>query len=338
MKPRLKPLSEQVVVLIGASGGIGRQTALDFAGRGARVVAAARDQEGLQSLAETITARGGTVEIVVADAADFDAMRKVADTAAARFGRIDTWVHLAGISIYARFEETTPEEWKRIIEVNLNGQAFGAMAALPHLRRTGGGALIHISSVEARRALPYQSAYAASKHGITGMLEALRLELQHEGVPISVTEILPSSIDTQFFDKARTRIGVKPQGLPPLYEPKAVSDAILHAAEHPVREFVVGGAGKLLQWTQELAPGIADKVLLKIAFQGQKTRERKSEGAPNNLFHPMPQYSGVEGSGQGHPAAWNWVEKHPFASRLVLLSAVTAAFTLWLRESPPRRA
>jgi hypothetical protein len=130
---------------------------------------------------------------------------------------------------------------------------------------------------------------------------------------------------------------VKPQGIPPLYEPKAVSDAILHASEHPVREFVVGGAGKLLQWTQELAPGIADKVLLKVAFQSQKTTQPKEVNEGDNLYEPMPQFSRVQGQGHAHAASWNWVEKHPFASRLVLLSAVTAAFTLWLRETPPPR-
>jgi short-subunit dehydrogenase len=239
--------------------------------------------------------------------------------------------------MYATFEQTTPEEWRRIIDVNLNGQAYGAMAALPHLRAAGGGALIHISSIEARRALPYQSAYAASKHGLTGMLDTLRLELQHEGAPISVTEIMPASINTPFFEKARTKMGVKPTGVPPMYDPKAVSDAILHAAHTPVREFVVGGAGKLLKWTQEISPTIADKVLLRVAFQGQKTNEAKPESAPDNLYQPLPQYSTVEGHGSSTSATYNWVEKHPIASKLVFVGALTAALTLMLRESAEPR-
>lgn len=332
MKIKLKPIGEQVVVLIGASSGIGRQAALDCAQRGARVVAAARDVEGLNSLRQEIESAGGQVVTVTADTSDFDQVAKVGERAVEEFGRIDTWVHLAAVSIYATFEQTTAEEWRRIIDVNLNGQAYGAMVALPHLRRAGGGALIHISSIEARRSLPFQSAYAASKHGMSGMIEALRLELERENAPISVTEILPASINTQFFEKARTKLGVKPTGVPPMYEPKAVSDAILHAATHPVREFVVGGAGKLLKWTQEISPGLADRFLMKVAFEGQKTTETKSATAPDNLYNPMPQYSGVEGDGTSHRSSYNWVEKHPVASKLVLIGALTAAVTLMLRE------
>ena len=333
MKARLKPISEQVVVLIGASSGIGRQAALDFARRGARVVAAARDEESLGTLQEEIRSAGGTVLTVTADTSVFDDVHAVGERALERFGRIDTWVHLAAVSIYANFEQTTPDEWRRIIDVNLNGQAYGAMVALPHLRRAGGGALIHISSIEARRALPYQSAYAASKHGITGMLEALRLELQREGVPINVTEILPASINTPFFEKARTKLGVRPTGVPPMYDPKAVADAILHAAEHPVREFVVGGAGKLLKWTQEVSPGLADRFLMRIGFEGQKTEEVKAESAQDNLYRPMPRFSSVEGRGTSHRSSYNWVEMHPTASKLMLIGALTAAVTLMLRES-----
>ena len=333
MKVKLKPIAEQVVVLIGASSGIGRQAALDFARRGASVVAAARDEEGLASLRHDIETNGGRILTVTADTSNFDQVFEVGERAVEAFGRIDTWVHLAAVSMYATFEQTTPDEWRRIIDVNLNGQAYGAMVALPHLRRAGGGALIHISSIEARRALPFQSAYAASKHGMTGMIEALRLELERENVPISVSEILPASINTPFFDKARTKLGVKPTGVPPMYDPKAVSDAILHAAQHPLREFVVGGAGKLLKWTQEISPGLADRFLMKVAFEGQKTTEQKSASAPDNLYGPLPQYSSVEGGGTSHRSSYNWVEKHTIASKLVLIGALTAAVTLMLRES-----
>jgi NAD(P)-dependent dehydrogenase (short-subunit alcohol dehydrogenase family) len=335
MKLRLKPLDEQVVVLIGASSGIGRQAALDFAAKGAKIVAVARDEQGLRSLAEFIEAAGGEIAMAVADTANYEQLKSVAEMAERTFGRIDTWVHLAAVSLYATFEQTTPEEWRRILDVNLNGQAYGAMVALPCLRRAGGGALIHISSVEARRALPYQSAYAASKHGLSGMLDALRLELQHEKVPISVTEILPASVNTPFFDKARTKLGVRPTGVKPMYDPRAVSDAILHAAVHPVREFFVGGAGKLLQWTQDLAPGLADKMLLRVAFQGQRTDEPKSADAPHNLYEPLPQYASVDGSEASHNARWNVIEKHPFATRLLLLGAITAALAMWFKETPP---
>ena len=331
----LKRVNEQVVVLMGASSGIGRQTALDFAKRGAKIVAAARDEAGLASLEQEVFAAGGDLITVSADTSNFDEVKYVADRAVEAYGRIDTWVHLAAVTLYATFEQTTPEEWRRIIDVNLNGQAYGAMAALPHLRRTGRGALIHVSSIEARRGLPYQSAYAASKHGITGFLEALRLELKHEGVPISVTEILPASVNTPLFDKARTKIGVKPIGIKPMYQPKLVSDAILHAAEHPIREFVVGGAAKALQFTQELSSGLTDKILLKVGFEGQKTEERKHDWAPDNLFTPLEGFDRVQGEWSG-PAVGrslsNWMEKHPVATKLIAIGAFGIVAGLALRN------
>lgn len=153
------------------------------------------------------------------------------------------------------------------------------MAALPHLKRFGRGALIHVSSVEARRSLPYHSAYAAAKHGIDGFLEALRVELMHEKVPVSVTNIMPASINTPLFNKSRTKIGVKPQGLPPLYSPQAVADAILYVAEHPRRDFVVGDAGVMMLLGQRLSPQLMDTFMLLTGFGGQKTSQPKSSDA-----------------------------------------------------------
>lgn len=188
---KLKSLKDQVVVVFGASSGIGRATARRLARRGARVVVSARSEDGLASLAAEIGKRGGKAVPVAAEVTNFEQVRGVADRAVSEFGRLDTWVHCAAVSLYARFEETEPEEFRRIIDVNLNGQAFGAMAALPHIRREGRGALIHISSVEARRALPFQAAYAASKHGVKAFLDALRMELREENLPISVTNVMP---------------------------------------------------------------------------------------------------------------------------------------------------
>lgn len=295
MNIELKPIEQQVVVVMGASSGIGRATALEFARRGARVMVSARSQEGLDSLVEQIRYAGGQAEAVVADVTDFEEVQTVARRAAATFGRIDTWVHTAAVAIYANFEQMTPEEFMQVIDVNLLGQVHGAMAALPYLRQVGRGALIHISSVESKRALPYHSAYAASKHGIAGFVDALRLELMHEGVPISVTNIMPATINTPFFNKAKTKLGVEPKGQPPVYEPEQVAEAILYAAENPVRDLIVGGAGKLMVWGQAFAPSLMDSYMLATAFQGQRTNTPKSENAPNNLFVPIDEYNQVKG-------------------------------------------
>jgi NAD(P)-dependent dehydrogenase (short-subunit alcohol dehydrogenase family) len=143
-------------------------------------------------------AEGGDASYVVAEVTDFDQVKAVADRAVEEYGRLDTWVHLAAVGLFATFEQTTLQEFERVVDVNLMGQVYGAMAALPHLKREGRGALIHISSVEAKRSFPFHSAYGASKHGIDGFLEALRVELKREGSPISVTQVMPGTINTPF--------------------------------------------------------------------------------------------------------------------------------------------
>lgn len=322
---QLKPIEQQVVVVFGASSGIGRETALRFAARGAKLVLAARSVEGLRSLLGEIRDNGGEAIAVAADVTDFDQVRAVAGRAVDKFGRLDTWVHLAAVSLYAPFEQTTPEEWRRIIDVNLNGQAYGAMAALPYLRREGRGALIHISSVEAKRGMPLHSAYSASKHGIDGFLEALRLELRHEGVPISVTNVMPGTINTPLFNKSRTKIGVKPKGLPPIYQPSIVAKAILYAAEHPIRDIIVGGAGWAMIQTQRTSPRLMDALLERTAFRLQRTDEPKSEDAPDNLFKPISGYDTVEGdfTNQAMPKSiYTWLERHPPARRAIMGAAL----------------
>src|SRR3712207_1113589 len=243
---RLKPVEEQVVALMGASSGIGRGTALRFADRGAKVVVSARNEEGLNSLVDEIRGKGGQATAIPAEATEFEQVKAVADGAVEEYGRLDTWVHLAAVLLVASFEETTPEEFARVIDVNLMGQVYGAMAALPHIKREGGGALIHVSSMGAKRSIPLQSAYCASKHGIDGFLESLRVELKHEGWPISVTQVMPATINTPFFDKGRSKVGVKAVGIPPIYEPHTVADIILYAAENPARDLVCGGAAQAL--------------------------------------------------------------------------------------------
>ena len=292
---KLKPAGEQVVVVFGASSGIGRDAALRFARKGAQVVVASNDAEGLRSVVREITQGGGKAIGMVADASDFEQVRAVADRTAQRFGRLDTWAHVAAVSIYATFEQTTPDEFARVIAVNLLGQMHGAKAALPYLKQNGGGALVMVSSVESMMTLPYNSAYAASKHGVHGMIQGLRLELKHDKVPVSVTEIMPATIDTPLFGKAGTKLGVEPMGMPPIYPPQMVSKAIVYAASRPVREIVVGGAGKLLLLTQRVSPALLDAFLLATAFEGQKSARPKTGDAPDNLYAPLPHKDRVEG-------------------------------------------
>jgi len=332
---QLKPIDQQVVVIFGASSGIGRATALRFAARGAKVVVAARSEEGLQSLVEEIQSADGAAIAVPANVTNLEQVRAVAETAVREYGRLDTWVHVAAVAVYATFEQTTPHEFKRIIDVNLTGQAYGAMVAIPHLKNGGGGALIHISSVEAKRALPYHSAYAASKHGMAGFLDALRMELEHDDVPISVTNVMPAAINTPFFNKARTKMGVKPMGAPPIYQPSIVADAILYAAENPTPEIVAGGAGKVILLGQRLVPRLMDAIIARTCFTMQRTKEPKSENEPYSLFEPIDGYNHVEGDfgDQARGSSLGtWLETHPIANAVVGGVALLAVVLLLERS------
>jgi NAD(P)-dependent dehydrogenase (short-subunit alcohol dehydrogenase family) len=314
---KLKPLGEQVVVLMGASSGIGRESALRFARKGARVVVSARGEEGLDSLVEEIRGEGGEVIAVPADTSEFDQMKALADRAVQEYGRLDSWVHLAAVGLFATFEQTTPEEFARVIEVNLMGQVYGAMAALPHIKREGRGALIHISSVEAKRSFPFHSAYGASKHGIDGFLEALRVELKHEGWPISVAQVMPGTINTPFFDKGRTKLGVKAVGIPPIYEPETVANVILYAAENPARDLVCGGAAQALILNQRLSPRMLDAILTtRAGFAPQKTEEPRSEDDPDNLYAPIRGHDTAKNGFRALSRSfYNWLQMHPVVRR-----------------------
>jgi NAD(P)-dependent dehydrogenase (short-subunit alcohol dehydrogenase family) len=335
IKVQLKPVGEQVVVLMGASSGIGRETALRFAKSGAKVVASARGEEGLDSLVEEIRAEGGEALAVPADTSEFDQVKAVADRAVREYGRLDTWVHLAAVGLFATFEQTTPEEFARVIDVNLMGQVYGAMAALTHIKREGRGALIHISSVEAKRSFPFHSAYGASKHGIDGFLEGLRVELKHEGWPISVTQVMPGTINTPFFDKGRSKIGVKAVGIPPIYEPETVANIIMYAAENPARDLVSGGAAQALILNQRLSPRILDAILAtRAGFAPQKTNEPRSEDDPDNLYAPI---RGHDTSKNGFRALsrslYNWLQMHPVVRRGAAVGTALGLLTALRRRS-----
>ena len=332
---KFKPVGEQVVVLMGASSGIGRETALRFAKSGAKVVASARGEEGLDSLVEEIRGEGGEALAVPADTSEFDQVKAVADRAVEEYGRLDSWVHLAAVGLFATFEQTTPEEFARVIDVNLMGQVYGAMAALPHIKREGRGALIHISSVEAKRSFPFHSAYGASKHGIDGFVEALRVELKHEGWPISVSQVMPGTINTPFFDKGRTKLGVKAVGIPPIYEPETVANIIMYAAENPARDLVSGGAAQALILNQRLSPRILDAILAtRAGFAPQKTDEPRSEDDPDNLYAPI---RGHDTARNGFRALsrslYNWLQMHPVVRRGAAVGTALGLLTALRRRS-----
>lgn len=327
-----KPLNQQVIVITGASQGIGRETALQLATKGASLVLAARNDEALAELARQVERLGGQAETVVTDVAEHEQVERLAQRAIDRFGRIDTWVNNAAVSIYATVEQMEPEEMERLVRVNLLGQMYGARAAIPHLKRQGGGTIVNVGSALSERAVPLQSAYVASKHGIQGFSEALRLELMHEQTGIDVVLILPSSMNTPLFNFARSKMGVQPMPVPPVYEPRAVAEAICHAAEHGGREIVVGGWGKLLTVGQWLSPSLLDRYMLQGARAWKQQKTDRPDDARDNLFEPSTGPGATTGDfGQGSKSTSLYtthLELHPGRKRVALAALLLAMLAL----------
>lgn len=329
-----RPLSEQVVVITGASSGIGRETALGLGRRGASVVLAARNEEALQEVAREIQCSGGLAQVVVTDVGKWYQVKRLARAAVDRFGRLDTWVNNAAITEYATVDQMTTAEIDRIVQVNLLGQIYGVKAALPYMKRQGQGTIINVASTLAERSVPLQSAYCATKHGIKGFTESLRLELTKEGSGISVTLILPSSTNTPFFAHARSKLGVEPKPISPVYDPCVVAEAILFAAQHPRRDVVIG-TGKILAVAQRISPSLVDWIMLwrDLAFQAQMTDQPGRR--EDNLFLPLP----GPGSSRGGFGQGSWskscytrhLELHPMRKRALAGALLVAALVCWRR-------
>jgi NAD(P)-dependent dehydrogenase (short-subunit alcohol dehydrogenase family) len=298
MKIQLRPIGEQVIVITGASSGIGLVTAREAARRGARVVLAARNQDDLSAAVDGIRRDGGRAIYHVVDVSDPLQVDALADRAVAEFGRIDTWVNNAAVSLYGRIMEVPLQDFRRQMDVNYWGQVYGSRAAVRRMR-TSGGALINVASALADRAIPLQGNYCAAKHAIKAFTDTLRMELEDEGAPISVTLVKPASIDTPFFEKARTYLGVEPQPVPPVYAPEVVSDVILEAAQRPIRELLAGGAGAKLS-AARFAPRFADRYMERWTFDGQRT-DIAVDGRPDNLYQPVGSDGGERGkTWRGH--------------------------------------
>ena len=285
MKSRLKPLQEQTVVITGASSGINLVAARHAAARGARVVLVSRNERVMRQICDGIAARGGQAAWAVADVADEAALERAAQTALERFGGLDTWVNGAAVSIYGKLLEVELADQRRLFDTNYWGVVHGSRIAARHLRHRG-GAIVNVGSVLSDRAIPVQGAYCASKHAVKGFTDALRMELEQEGVPISVTLVKPSAIDTPYMRHAKNYLDVQPKNPPPVYAPELVAEAILHAAAHPVRDIVVGGGGRLISTFGMLFPRLTDLGMRWTMPYFQRTREPARPRAENNLFQP----------------------------------------------------
>jgi NAD(P)-dependent dehydrogenase (short-subunit alcohol dehydrogenase family) len=285
-----KPLDQQVVVVTGASAGLGRAIARLVAARGGRVVLAARGD----SLDAAVAELGGRAVGVQADVASLDDCHRIVEAALDTFGRIDTFCANAMVTVYQEARKLRPEELRRVLDVNFLGAVNCYWAALPHLAETH-GTFAHVSSALAYRGIPLQAAYCSSKAAGRTFFESARVEHRKHGIPVDITLSLPGAINTPQFDAARQYIGKQPQPVPPIYEPEPFAEAVVRTFVHPVRELPIGWGAQKLLWGQKLSPRAGDFVLRRNGWKGQHTGEDKPVGSPDNLFEPLPGDQGARG-------------------------------------------
>lgn len=284
MEISLKPLKEQVIVITGASSGIGLATAQAAAKAGAKVVLAARNQEALSKIEQEIKNEGGQAIFVVADVGREADVKKIADAAISNFGGFDTWVNDAGVSIYGRLDEVTDEDNRRLFDTNFWGVVYGSLVAAKHLKNKG-GAIINVGSELSDISIPLQGMYSASKHAVKGFTDSLRIELMEDKAPVSVTLIKPAGIDTPYPQHAKNYTDRELTLPPPVYMPEEVAMAILEAAVNPHRDIMVGGGAKLMSSLNKRIPGVMDWVNSKIISK-QQLRDEPAKHREGALHRP----------------------------------------------------
>ena len=334
---KLKPLSEQRIVITGASSGIGLATARRAAKAGAKVVLAARNALALDEATVEIRNKGGEAVPIDIDVSEDGAAERIAERAIEAFGGFDTWVNDAAVTILAPFEKLAIDEHRRVFDVGYFGMVQGSMTALAHLKDQG-GAIINVGSILSNRAVPLQGPYSAMKAALLGFTDALRMEIEMAGYPVSLTLVKPSASDTPYVEHARNKLG-KPSAPPPppsiLYDPELSAKAICFAAEHPRRSLTVGGAGLMMTALAPMQPRLSDLFLEELLdAEGQTGDTPPAPGTHDNLFEPR--VDGRTESNQDHPvrrqSLYLEAQMHPLATAAVVAGAAGAAALLFSRR------
>lgn len=307
----------KVAVITGASSGIGRATAVEFARQGYNVVLAARRNDALLDVAAECREEGVQAATVVADVTDEAAVINIGDNAVATFGRIDVWVNDAAVMLYGKFEEVPLDEFEQVIDTNLFGYVHGARVALKQFKLQGYGTLINIDSVNAVAPLPYTSAYNISKYAVRGLSHSLRMELELDGLSetIHVCNVMPASVDTNLFQNAANYTGREVRALEPVYDPKYVAKQIVKLADDPKREVIVGPAGRLMAAEFSFLPKLYERAMSRFGNRNNLGREPALD-TTGNLYEPVKGNDGIYGG---------WREKRVRADMLNAVLGVAAA-------------
>ena len=329
MRKNLKPIGEQILIITGASSGNGLATAREAVARGARVLLVARNRSALDAIAEELGERAAVCAIDVARA---DAAERIAEAAIARFDGFDTWVNCAAVTSYGTLEQLGLDEQRRIFDVDYFAMLQGSLVALQHLRQRGGGAIVNVGSVLSDRAAIKQPAYSAAKAAVRALTESLRMDIEREGLPISVTLIKPTGIHTPFPEHGRNHMDIPPRIPQVMYDPRLVADAILFAAQHPRRQIYVGGTGFVQSLLARLFPRITDRIMELALVRAQQTTQDAGDPAMrDNLFEPKK--DGLEEGTQDFAvkrySLFLEAQKHPRTTAALAGVGVLAAGTAW---------
>jgi NAD(P)-dependent dehydrogenase (short-subunit alcohol dehydrogenase family) len=326
----------RVVAVTGASGGIGRATAVEFARRGDRVALVARGEAGLDGAAAQIRELGVDVLAVPTDVADYDQVAAAVERIEAELGPIDVWVNVAFTSVFATFDDIAPEEFRRATEVTYLGYVWGTKAVLPRMKQRNHGTIVHVGSALAYRGIPLQTAYCGAKHATQGFHEALRCELLHERSGVHVTMVQMPAVNTPQFSWVLSRLPEHAQPVPPIYQPEVAARAVVFAADHPRRrEYWVGSStvGTLL--ANAVIPGLLDRYLGRTGFASQQTGDLKPEDQPANLWKPADGADGRDFGAHGAfddraraGSAQQWVS-HRYPQVGAALAAAAGGLALW---------
>ena len=296
------------VVITGASGGIGRATAIAFARRGAKVALLARGEKGLEGARREVEQAGGTGRAFPADVTDFHRLQEVCDEVEAAWGPIDVWVNNAMVTVFGPISELTPAEVEQVTRVTYLGAVNSVFAVLPRMRRRDAGTIVQVASALAYQSVPLQSAYCGAKAALRAFMDSLRMELRHEGSAVDATMVQLAAFNTTQFDWARSHMDCKPQPLPPIFQPEMAADAIVQAALRPKREFWVGWPAAQAILGAKFAPWLTERMLSKQAWSGQMSASRQDNYRPGNLEEAVEGDFGAHGrfDERARNSNWQW--------------------------------
>jgi NAD(P)-dependent dehydrogenase (short-subunit alcohol dehydrogenase family) len=290
----------QVVVITGASAGIGRATAASFGARGAKVGLIARGKLGLEGVTHDVQRAGGQALAIEADMADFDQVNAAATRLEEAFGPIDVWINVAFSSVFAPFSQIEPDEFRRVTEVSYLGFVYGTRVALDRMKPRGHGTIVQVGSALSYRGIPLQSAYCGAKHAINGFTESVRTELLHEKSGVHITIVQMPAVNTPQFSWVLSRLPNHPQPVPPIYQPEVAARGVVYAADHPTRkQYWVGWSTAATITAQKFAAPLLDRYLARTGYKSQQTNEPVDPGRPSNLWQPVDGPSGQDFGAHG---------------------------------------